>query len=242
MNPLLAGLDKRNVEPLRIKDDQVFDTAINAVAAALDEAYTSCETLDSVAHILKSDGKLSDIGRVEKFDEQSPKLRDKALVKIDTARELVEQRLNNTQRKMSAPAPIDESDTTGIRRQQALVSAINKMTDEQRAALHPDDDEVASAVLSNHPIALGMSKVQHDMFRVRWQRKHFPGVFLQVENLGRVLGHLDRARPFVESYGSKVRKTLETRPTFAYDSRGRRVGLGANGGQKDQSRQRHLLV
>jgi hypothetical protein len=131
------------------------------VAGALRFAAGVGEKIGDLALTLKAEEELSPSGRIRKFREQEPKLRGSALARLNSAKALIESKIKDSERQMSAPPPPE--DDAGLRREGNLIAAVRAMKPEERAELNPDDHEVAGAVLRSHHVAVGMTKNERDV-------------------------------------------------------------------------------
>jgi hypothetical protein len=209
MNHELIGLDPGNLKPL-YTGDRAFDSGVEAVAEALRFASEASEKIGDLALTLKANKDLSPSGRLRQFREQEINLREPAFAKLNSAKALIEARIKDSDRKMSAPPPPEDEE--GLRRQSNLVAAIREMTPEDRAKLcdkeNLGDDELAGAILRNHHVALRMSRNEWDLFRINWQRQKFPGYADQLTRLNSALGHIERGIPILSAFAEKKANSL----------------------------------
>jgi len=183
---------------------------VEAVAEALRFACEASEKISDLAVTLKANKDLSPSGRVRRFREQEPNFREPALAKLDSTKGLIEARIKDGARKMSAPPPPEGEQ--GLRRESNLIAAIRGMKPEERSKLRDqeniEDDEVAGAILRSHHVAIGMSKNEQDSFRIAWQRRKFPGQADKLSRLDRALRHIERAETILTAYAENKAKGL----------------------------------
>jgi hypothetical protein len=204
MNHELIGLDPGNLKPL-YTGDRAIDSGLEFVAEALRFASEASEKISDLAVTLETNKDLSPSGRLRRFREQEPNFREPALAKLNSTKGLIEARIKDGERKMSAPPPPEDKE--GLRRESNLITAIRGMRPEERSKLRDqeniEDDEVAGAILRSHHVAIGMSKNEQDSFRVAWQSRKFPGQADKLSRLNRALRHIERAEPILTAYAEK---------------------------------------
>ena len=205
MNHELIGLNPGNLKPL-YTGDCATDSGVEVVANALQFASEVGEKISDLALGLEADKDLSPSGRLSRFRKQEPKLREPAIAKLNAVKALIENRIKDNERKMSAPPPPEDAE--GLHRESNLIAAIRAMRPEERAKLKPDDDELAGAILRSHHIAVGMTKSEQDLFRATWQRHKFPGHADQLTRLSNALGHIERGIPILNAFAEQKANSL----------------------------------
>jgi hypothetical protein len=149
---------------------------------------------------------LSPSGRLKKLREKEQKLREPSLGKLNSAKALVESKIKEVERRISAPPAPDEE---GLRRQNNIVAAIREMKpDDRLELLNKMDKEIAAAVLRNHPVALGMTTTEQDLFRLAWQKRRHAAGTDQLARDRKALAHIERAVPIVVAYCEKKMASL----------------------------------
>jgi hypothetical protein len=172
MNYELIGLNPGNLRPL-FAGTRATDSGVEAVTEAMRFASEAGEKIGALALALKANKDLSSSGRVKKFREEEPKLREPAIARLNAVKALMESKIKDSEHQMSAPPPSE--DDAGLRRESNLIAAIRGMKPEQRSKLLDNlDDEVAGAILRSHHFAVGMTKSEQELFRITWQRRKYP--------------------------------------------------------------------
>jgi hypothetical protein len=86
----------------------------------------------------------------------------------------------------------------------AAAAAIRGMKSEERAELMSRmDDEIAGAVLRNHPVALGMTANEQNLFRLAWRKKRFSAETDQLDRNHRALAYVELAVSIVSAFTEK---------------------------------------
>jgi hypothetical protein len=201
MNYKLIGLSPDNLKALYTGNSEV-DQQITAAGVALRVALEAGEKLEADAATLKANQDLSASGRMKKFREMEAGPRQAALRKLSSAVQQVSARIEALEQQMLVlPTPDDE----GARRENNLVNAIRAMDPERRRKLVDQlDDEIAGAVLRNHPLALGMTASEQEMFRAHWQNGKFSAERKSLEREAAILGHLQRAATILDEFSEET--------------------------------------
>lgn len=201
MNYKLIGLSPDNLKSFYTGDAAV-DQNITAAGYALRVALEAGERLEAEAAALKANKDLSASGRMKKFRETEPRVREAALQKLGAARQQISARMDALKRRISVPPTPDDE---GARRESNLVSAIRSMNHERRHALLDEiDDEIAAAILLNHPLALGMTAAEQEMVRLKWQKKKFPIELAALERESSILGFLQRGESILDKFSEEL--------------------------------------